>query len=498
MHPGDYSCWTKPFVIQYDRDGNEAWSVEVDMRDGGVDVVGLSVDGAGNSHVAFRALNGDFRTWIFKLDPDGEVLWLVPGIEEDFRAKALACDAEGNVFVTGTTLPGGDEPGDYVTVKYRSDGASLWTARYDGPAGGHDEAAAVAWDPAGSIVVAGTSAGEETGEDFVMVKYDLDGREIWVARHAWPGDLRDVARSLTLDDAVNAVVAGSSMDSSGIGLQVVVAYSPAGHEMWTGALDGHGVEDAWCGVAVDSDGDVYVAGTVESDLAVTKYAGPVASVLALAIGPPPEPEIVGDKAILFVGSLPALDRDSLLHAALFRNVAAGDASELLAEAALYIDDGDGVFDEGKDKKAAVGGFGGDQTLSLADMDEVWPEGTSLTFFLVGQIPPGEGALGAAAPRSSPPGLDGGPFLVGSAAALFLLLLSGLARGRRRFPIRRLLAAAGSSAIGILVCLAVSCDGGGGDGGSRSTREIQVQLEELTVDGVAADGVPARAPWKVSL
>ena len=80
---------------------------------------------------------------------------------------AIAVSASGNVYVTGSMQ--GGTAWDYVTVGYNNDGKELWAARYDGPAKGYDQAAAVAVDKWGNVYVTGKSDGG--GTDYVTIKY---------------------------------------------------------------------------------------------------------------------------------------------------------------------------------------------------------------------------------------------------------------------------------------------------------------------------------------
>jgi len=72
---------------------------------------------------------------------------------------AMAVDASGNVYVTGTS-DGSGTYGDYATVKYDSSGTALWVARYNGPENGEDNARAVTVDASGNVYVTGASGGD--------------------------------------------------------------------------------------------------------------------------------------------------------------------------------------------------------------------------------------------------------------------------------------------------------------------------------------------------
>src|SRR5262245_34203821 len=60
-------------------------------------------------------------------------------------------------------------------------GVPLWTNRYDGPLGTSDEAAAIAVDGAGNVVVVGASS-HGTNDDFVTIKYSNAGVPLWTNR----------------------------------------------------------------------------------------------------------------------------------------------------------------------------------------------------------------------------------------------------------------------------------------------------------------------------
>src|SRR5687767_1982826 len=73
----------------------------------------------------------------------------------DYASKVVT-DNAGNIVVAGYT-DDGVSGRDFLIIKYSGAGVPLWTNRYDGPGNGHDEATAVAVDASGNVFVTGSS-----------------------------------------------------------------------------------------------------------------------------------------------------------------------------------------------------------------------------------------------------------------------------------------------------------------------------------------------------
>src|SRR5215470_2251190 len=71
----------------------------------------------------------------------------------NYAGQKLIVDPSGNVIVAGT---GSDESGgDWLVIKYTGAGVALWTNRYNGP--GQSGANALAVDGSGNIFVTGNA-----------------------------------------------------------------------------------------------------------------------------------------------------------------------------------------------------------------------------------------------------------------------------------------------------------------------------------------------------
>ncbi len=191
------------------------------------------------------------------------------------QAGDIAVDDLGNVYVTGysTTLPYGV---DYLTVKYNNRGEEVWVLRYDGPDGGDDISTAIAVDASGNVYVTGYSEASETSFDCVTIKYAKDGTLLWVARYNGPQDHEDRAVALKLDGSGNIYVTGSSGAYPNNDF-ATVKYNASGVEQWAARYDGPGNEsDFATSLAIDDSGNVYVSGTstgtgTSEDYATVKY-----------------------------------------------------------------------------------------------------------------------------------------------------------------------------------------------------------------------------------
>ncbi len=173
----------------------------------------------------------DYATVAFDTG-DGTRLWTAvydgPGGSID-RATAVAVSPDGSgVYVTGQSSAGSTSAtADYATVRYAAaTGATSWVSTYSGPAGGVDAASAVAVSPDGSqVVVTGTSDGDGSGDDFATVAYGpADGTQRWAARYDGPaGDDDDAAAVTVSPDGARVFVTGGS--DLGIGDDPLVAPS---------------------------------------------------------------------------------------------------------------------------------------------------------------------------------------------------------------------------------------------------------------------------------
>src|SRR5207237_8075237 len=129
-----------------------------------------------------------------KYNSSGTLLWsrrfAGTGYGED-HGYAIAVDASGNVFVTGRTWMGTANNNDIITIKYNSSGDSLWVKKYNGPGSNHDEARSIAVDASGNVYVTGTCYGTVSThglfQDYITIKYNSAGTQLWAASYNGPG-----------------------------------------------------------------------------------------------------------------------------------------------------------------------------------------------------------------------------------------------------------------------------------------------------------------------
>ena len=244
-----------------------AWVMRYDGPGSGRDdAYAMAVDDSGNVYVtghSFGPTPPDYAT--IKYDPSGNELWVKrydgPGNSGDY-AYAIAVDGSGNVYVTGMSI-GTGTAGDYATIKYHPNGDTAWVRRYNGPPNGWDYARAMAVDDSRSVYVTGMSIGTWSGPDYVTIKYDSSGNELWTERYNGSGDSWDYARAITVDGAGNVLVTGYSVGSGTRCDYATMKYYPDGGQVpgWPKRYNGPGNDyDYARALAVDGSGNVYVTG----------------------------------------------------------------------------------------------------------------------------------------------------------------------------------------------------------------------------------------------
>ncbi len=264
-------------TVKYNSHGDTVWTAIYNGESNDDDkAFGIAVDDAGNVYVtgySYSSRSGyDYLT--IKYNSSGTQQWAArydgTGNDED-KAFGIAVDNDGNIYVTGKSK-GSTSGFDYVTVKYASDGSTLWTDRYDGSSSSDDEADAITIDKLGNIIVTGFSYDNTSGFDYATIKYSSSGERQWVARYTGSGNNEDKAFGIATDADCNVFVTGSSAGSNGTDY-LTVKYNSSGTELWTASYNGTGNgDDKAFGIATDADGSVYVTGESMGDGSNFDYA----------------------------------------------------------------------------------------------------------------------------------------------------------------------------------------------------------------------------------
>ena len=206
----------------------------------------------------------------------GQERWArVFGTSSPDVANAVTVDAAGDAYVAGDTwgaFLGKTNAGanDAFVRKYGSDGNLTWTRQFGTPA--YDIAWAVAVDVAGDAYVAGYTGGTLAGQvsagdsDAFVRKYGPGGRLLWARQFGTRAD--DIAWAVAVDGTGDAYVSGSTWGvfpgrtSYGANDAFLRKYGADGSVRWTRQF-GSAKRDSAGAVAVDGDGDAYIAGTTE-------------------------------------------------------------------------------------------------------------------------------------------------------------------------------------------------------------------------------------------
>ena len=304
------------FVAKLNPSGTHLWSTYLGGSDNDWGA-GIAVDSTGNVFVTGgtssdgwvaggfdTSFNGVEEAFVAKLSPEGVLLWSTYfGGDNGGWGDGIAVDTAGNVLITGKTWDGGWASGGFDTdlnvgpfgsgflVKLSPSGAHLWST-YLGSEGENPEAIdecgiGVAVDSAGNALVTGqisqsgwVSGGYDTSYngnvDAFVAKLSPSGAHLWSTYLG--GSNGETGWGIAVDSANNVLVTGgttssawvsSGFDTSHDGGSLngddafVAKLSPSGAHLWSTYLGGGG-DDRGTAIAVDSAGNVLVAGTTQS------------------------------------------------------------------------------------------------------------------------------------------------------------------------------------------------------------------------------------------
>lgn len=221
-------------------------------------------------------------------------LWLAAGADLSFstylgaagtdNATGIAVDSNGYVYVAGWTESGVAGGVDATVTKLSPDGKTVaWRVFLGG--NGDDRASAIASDPAGAVYVAGWTSSQNFpvkgayqnvksgGRDAFVVKLNPDGTTAYST--FFGGAQNDAANGIAVDSAGNVYVAGETTSPAlpvqypwqainrGGSDAFVAKFGSAGNLLYATFLGG-ALDDRARAIAADGAGNAYITGETSS------------------------------------------------------------------------------------------------------------------------------------------------------------------------------------------------------------------------------------------
>jgi hypothetical protein len=251
-------------IIKYSSNGAALWTNRFnDSVSNGTAPQALVTDDGGNCYVLINnifVVSGIPTCTLVKYGPAGNGVWTNryndPAHFADYPV-ALALDSAGNLLVASSS-EGSVTGDDYAVLKYTSDGACLWTNRYT--RGFADIASAMALDRAGNVIVTGDSLGVGPHQ-YPTIKFGSDGMSLWTNILVGPTYQGGAVPQVVTDLAGNVLVSGGSAGATNTGDYTILKLAPNGIPLWTNRFIGLGATNGiLTATATDSAGNVYAAG----------------------------------------------------------------------------------------------------------------------------------------------------------------------------------------------------------------------------------------------
>jgi DNA-binding SARP family transcriptional activator len=262
--PAPRTLWERRFPMQRGDGDSEPTAISLDNTSTGIYVVGF---------VQTATHDNDF--WTARYDTSGNLLWQRryngPGNDVD-RARSVAISDPADVFVTGESDNGRGNGKtrlsglDIATIRYNVAGKQIWVARYNGPRDGEDRPCRVVATGQGGCAVAGYSwdgVNADGSPRFaaILIDYNERGRPVW-ARRVLNSEDRDCRFYDLARISGGLLAAGCAYRRTEVGFETEVflaRYDMSGRQQWRHQVSACPGKDGYgCRLCADAEGNSYV------------------------------------------------------------------------------------------------------------------------------------------------------------------------------------------------------------------------------------------------
>ena len=196
--------------------------------------------------------------------------------DDDFARDAVL-DADGNLYVIGASQIEG-EGYDLWVRQYTPEGRDGWTWFYPGAPGQDAFGRSIAWTADGDLMLAGTET-TDTGDDVLVIRLQTSDQTIvWSDIYDGPGsgagdDDDDFGNDVAVDVNGDVLVSATHRVDDQQWDLWLRKYDADGNELWTHTSDAVGGNDFADAVVTDSNGDIYLAASVDTSVMPTVSEG---------------------------------------------------------------------------------------------------------------------------------------------------------------------------------------------------------------------------------
>ncbi|MBD3637185.1 MAG: S8 family serine peptidase [Crocinitomicaceae bacterium] len=174
-----------------------------------------------------------------------------------------------NLYVTGHTLNSNGDT-DIITIKYNSDGDTVWSKTYEGSSGEDDYGIDLIMNNSNELIVIGTTRNTGSDNDYTVLKYAIsDGSLEW--DYSWDGPQGgiDIPSDVTLDGNDEIYICGGTKDAFGFSDYGVIKLENGGGTLdWDMQYDGDSLYDAATNILFDAEAGLVVTGGTNDSIGV--------------------------------------------------------------------------------------------------------------------------------------------------------------------------------------------------------------------------------------
>lgn len=195
------------------------------------------------------------------------------GSQNFFYKNITKTDGLGNVYVAGATTTSNGTT-DILLAKKNSAGVTLWTRQYNGTANFHDFATGMIISVAGDVYITGAVSNNTTTltQDLIVIKYNSAGTQQWAQTYNGTANGNDSGKELIIDGNGDLYVTGGTYNTSGNYDFLTIKYNSSGTQLWVNTYNyTSGLDDVGYKLAVKGTTIVYVSGGVTQSANNYKY-----------------------------------------------------------------------------------------------------------------------------------------------------------------------------------------------------------------------------------